>query len=201
MVRPVPVQPDIDSKKAERKSIVTRGSFLLNPIIINGIVPISEMKIHPSAAVTIALLKFARSAFLKIRYKGVPTIKNKAEVIRIAAIPNPSEKYKGAAKATRDMKPTIINIPPRSLRTVLKSLIYPFSLLYDTVYLNKRTTTSLYFYLFLISFILVVNSFMRSSAISLFVNASALAAVVIFAARTRAIFPRSALGDLFNSEY
>jgi hypothetical protein len=132
MVRPVPVQPDIDSKKAERKSIVTRGSFLLNPIIINGMLPISETNIHPSAAVTIALLKLERSDFLKIRYKGIPTPIKTAEVIRIANIPYSSLKYIGARIATRLMRPTIMSRPPISLKTVFRSLISFFPLHHHT---------------------------------------------------------------------
>jgi len=170
IVSPVPVQPDMDSKKAERKSMVTAGFVLSNPIKINGIQPISEINSHPKAAVTIALLKLEGSAFLNIQYRGVPTPKNTAAVMSMGPIPYPSLKYRGTINANRVITPIIINMPP-----------------------------TLYFYLFLISFNLLSRPSIRSFEMSLFVNTSAFTAIAVFVASKRAIFPLSAFGDLFNS--
>jgi hypothetical protein len=65
MVSPVPVHPDIDSKNADKGSIYNKENLSYG-IIQKGILPINDTSNHPSAAVTIADLKFAGSAFRNI---------------------------------------------------------------------------------------------------------------------------------------
>jgi hypothetical protein len=81
MVSPVPVHPDIDSKKADNRSIGT-PLFSWYGSIRNGMVLMRGMNNHPSAAVTIALLKFAGSACWNVKNIIEPRRRNRRQVMR-----------------------------------------------------------------------------------------------------------------------
>ena len=91
----------------------------------NGILPINEMKNQLSAAVTIALLKFAGSACFNKKYSGIPITKNTPAVNRIGHQYG-SLKTIGIISAINEIHPMMMKIPPRSLNTVFRSLIVCF---------------------------------------------------------------------------